>query len=152
MPGIKYRKNGHARVATCPNCSPDGDSYQTRDYDGKDDVWVWRCENCHHTMPAGRRPGKPVKETRSQRQVIDWMIESFGPGTIVDRREFIGRDVWVTLKCEARKSWNGNTVFGTVGPCGAFSLTLCRPWAQDRVIRNRVEWSVWCSYEHPREG
>ena len=100
----------------CPRCCPNGGACFERIYDppGK------KCNNCHAVYPRKGVNGKPGKPNKTQEEVIARLLAEFG-GEITEKR-MIGRKVWVAMKNETRNWMLGDSFYGTIGPCGAFSL------------------------------
>jgi hypothetical protein len=105
----------------CPNCCPDGGACFELDYDYDTDSTVKRCQNCGHKLPFRRIKGTG-QITPSQKKVIDRVTSAFG-GTY--EIKMIGRKVWLSGKnYEDRNFITGDFYFGTIGPGGAFEITL----------------------------
>lgn len=105
----------------CPNCCPDGGAEFKLEYDYDIDKIVKCCCNCGHKLPF--RLVKPTgKITPSQRKVIDRITSAFG-GT--HEATLMGRKVWLSGKnYEDRNFITGDSYYGTIGPGGAFEITL----------------------------
>ena len=105
----------------CPNCCPDGGAIFTVELDwdaidrGEDsEKRVKRCHNCGHKFP--------FRQTPSQQRVVSQIVAAFG-GTY--EVKMMGRKVWLSGKNYEDRNWiTGDSYFGTIGPKGAFEITL----------------------------
>ncbi len=102
----------------CPNCCPDGGACFDRVFG--DDGWAKKCTNCFHIYPI-RKAKKQTAPNATQGRVIARLVEL---GWNVTKQEMIGRKVWVAAEHPTKNWLLGNTLFGTIGPAGAFKLTL----------------------------
>src|SRR3990167_422974 len=115
---MKTRKyKPQTKLAACPGCCQNGKAAFTAESDFASEesnelVQIWKCHNCGHTMP--RRTNKPeVKITPKQAAVLEKLQATFG-GEIT--HEFIGRKVYVTAKNDARRWFDGQMLYGPIGP------------------------------------
>ena len=117
----------------CPRCCPDGGALFDRAYDDEVKHLGKRCQNCGLWLPVRKTNYKPAAPNQRQQWTIEQLAEAFGGSCEV---RMIGRDAWVTLKnYEGRNFYLGQSAYGTIGPRGAFSITLQRPFG-DKVCRD----------------
>jgi hypothetical protein len=109
----------------CPFCCPDGGA-EFRHY-GITKV----CVNCGHEYPVRQRR-KPTGSNKVQKRAIERILYLFGGE--VTKQELIGHKVWITVRNAARSIYDGNWVYGTIGPRGALRLLLPRFFGEDRHI------------------
>ncbi len=104
----------------CKRCCPDGGAVFTRTYDDNMKP-VKKCNCCFAETPI-RQIKKPTGPNASQTEILDILKENGWVVTV----EMIGRKVFVNATNAGRNMWSGDSLFGTIGPCGKLKLKLQR--------------------------
>lgn len=108
----------------------------------------WECNNCYAEIK--RMTFKPSgKVTPSQQRQIDKVLKAYGGK--VTKQEFIGRVLWVMIENEDRRWFEGNTLFGTIGPMGGLKLHHHPIGAKDTIIRTDIDIDVFLTKFIPQE-
>jgi len=118
-------------IRKCTRCCPDGGAIcdRTTDIDGKPQ---WECRNCGCEMP--RRIAKPSdKPSTTQARRLAKLVELFGDATVIEKQEMMGTKLWVTLRNDVRKWFNGNLCYGTIGRNGKLKLTLAKMFGDSKI-------------------
>ncbi len=122
----------------CPRCCPNGGACFRKTWND-DGQRVKECLNCHLMLPI-RTIKKTGKPNATQQRRLDHIIALFG-GTL--EIKMIGRKVWFSLENRERNYLYGNLIYGTIGPAGAFKITMPQLLSESKILTDTISLNVW---------
>jgi hypothetical protein len=127
----------------CPRCCPDGGACFSPTY--LEDGLAKQCNNCGHIINLRKRPRATGKPNATQQRVINRITSLFGGIPEITPVSPTSRRVWISLKNYDRPMLVGDSLFGTIGPNGAFKITLQRLFG-DKVLTDDIGLDVYLAW------